>query len=246
MIRFLFGFAWIILFWSLAFLYGWVDNFLLPSPWMVGQHFATLLMSGILVPDIVATLGRVASVILWAVALGLPLGILLGSSEWLYRHVEGSIDFFRSIPATAMFPLFMLVFGIGDASKVMAAVFAAFFVVVFNTAHGIVFARKGRLRMARFMGATTWQRFTKVILWESLPQTFVGLRNATSLALVVVIVTEMFIGTSVGLGRRIVDFQIVYAIADMYAIIIMVGLLGYALNRALQTLEHRFLFWSGK
>ncbi len=197
-------------------------------------------------PDIRATLGRVASVILWAVALGIPLGMLLGSSERLYRHVEGSIDFFRSIPATAMFPLFMIIFGVGDASKVMAAVFAAFFVIVFNTAHGIVFARKGRLRMARFMGATLCQRFTKVILWESLPQTFVGLRNATSLALVVVIVTEMFIGTSAGLGRRIVDFQIVYAIADMYAAIIIVGLLGYALNRALQRLEHHFLFWSGK
>ena len=232
--------------WTLAFLYGWVDNFFLPSPWAVGGHLAMLLSSGTIVPDMVATLGRVAGVILWAVCLGLPLGVSFGSSERVYRNVEGSIDFFRSIPATALFPLFMIVFGVGDASKVTAAVFAAFFVIVFNTAHGIVFAKKARLRAARFMGATPWQCFRHIIIWESLPQTFVGLRNATSLALVVIIVTEMFIGTSAGLGRRIVDFQIVYAIADMYAVILLVGLLGYALNRVLQAIEFHFLFWSGK
>ena len=79
-----------------------------------------------------------------------------------------------------------------------------------------------------------------------LPQTFIGLRTALSLSLIVIVVTEMFIGTNIGLGRRIIDAQYVYNIKEMYAAIFITGLLGYLLNALVLLLERRLIHWAGK
>ncbi|HIH20405.1 TPA: ABC transporter permease, partial [Candidatus Micrarchaeota archaeon] len=75
---------------------------------------------------------------------------------------------------------------------------------------------------------------------------FAGLRIALSLGLIVAIVTEMFIGTTVGLGRRIIDAQLVYRVPEMYAAIILTGILGYVLNRLFLWYERRTIHWSGR
>ena len=109
-----------------------------------------------------------------------------------------------------MFPLFMLLFGLGEFTKIAIAAFAAFLVIVFNVAYGVMNARQTRILAARSMGASSLRIFKDVIFFETLPQTFVGLRTAVSLALVVIIVAEMFIGATDGLGHRIIDAQISY------------------------------------
>ena len=130
-----------------------------------------------------------------AAVIAIPLGILLGSSEKLYRSVEFLIDFFRSTPASAMFPLFLVLFGVGDRTKISVAAFGAGLVILFNVAYGVMNARKTRLLAARVMGASRLRVLFDVMLLESLPQTFVGLRNGVSLALVIIVVAEMFIGS---------------------------------------------------
>ena len=137
------------------------------------------------------------------------------ASEKLYRSVEFVVDFFRSTPATAMFPLFLLIFGIGDFAKIAVAAFAAWLVVVFNVAYGVMNARQTRILAARVMGASSWRVFRDVMFFESLPQTFVGLRMAVSVALVVIIVAEMFIGSSDGLGRRMPWTMAAFALASV-------------------------------
>ena len=168
------------------------------------------------------------------------------SNRTIYRSVEFAIDFFRSTPATAMFPLFLLVFGIGEFSQVAVAAFAAWLVILFNVAYGVMNARQTRILAARVMGATTGQVFRHVMFFESLPQTFVGLRVGVSMALVVIIVAEMFIGSSNGMGRRIIDAQQVFDLAQMYASILVTGVLGYGLNVFFLALERHFVRWSGK
>jgi NitT/TauT family transport system permease protein len=180
-----------------------------------------------------------------ALVIGLPLGILLGASERTYRSSEFIIDFFRSIPATALFPLFLLVFGITDRSKIAAASFAALLIILFNTAYGVIHAKKSRILAARLMGASRWQVFTSIILWEALPQILVGLRTAVSWALAIIVVTEMFIGTYAGIGRRLIDFQITYNITAMYATLLLTGIIGYAVNALFLLIEKKFVRWTG-
>ncbi len=225
---------------------GLVNKVLLPSPFETVAFLANSLVKGVMVIDIWATFERTAIAFACAAAVGVPLGIALGSSETAYRSVEFLIDFFRSTPSSALIPLFLLIFGITDANKIAIAAFAAVLVILFNSAYGVMHARKTRILAARVMGANAWDIFRDVLLMESLSQTFVGLRNGISMALVIVIVAEMFIGSETGLGHRIIDAQQVLNVKDMYASILVTGALGYLLNVAFLVMEKRFIHWSGK
>ncbi len=236
----------LILIWVVVSKLGLIDTFFLPDPFTVIKKLIELLTSGIIIGDILSTLIRVLLAFVIALVIGLPIGLLLGSKEKLYKSFEFVIDFFRSTPATALFPLFLLVFGITDTSKIAIAAFASALIIIFNTAHGVIHSKKSRVLAAQIMGATKTQVFRWILFWESLPQTFIGLRSAVSLSLVVIVVTEMFIGTPSGLGRKIIDAQITYEIPTMYAVIILTGIIGYLLNLFFILIEKRFLHWSGK
>lgn len=232
--------------WGIIFHLKLIDSFFLPSPIETIKELLNLLRSDLITKDISATLLRTVKAFLIAVFIGLPVGLLLGKTEKIYRSIEFIIDFFRSTPATALFPLFLLIFGVTDKSKIAVAAFGALLIIIFNTAYGVINSKKSRIIAAKLMGASRFQIFKWIIFWESLPQTFVGLRNAVSLTLVIIIVTEMFIGTNVGLGRRIIDSQLIYNTKAMYASIIVAGILGYLLNYILLFLEKRFVHWSTK
>ena len=223
-----------------------IDKFFLPDPFTTIAKLFQLLGSGAIIGDLISTLERVVLAFIISLVIGLPLGLLLGRSEKIYRSVEFIIDFFRSTPASALFPLFLLVFGITDISKIAVAAFASMLIIIFNTAYGIMHAKKSRVLAAQIMGATKAQIFRWILFWESLPQTFIGLRSAVSLSLVIIVLTEMFIGTTSGLGRKIIDSQITYEIPTMYATILLAGIVGYLLNLLFLVLEKRFLHWSGK
>lgn len=232
--------------WWLAAKGGWVNKDLLPSPIETLRDTAANIWSGSMTKDFSRTLVRVAYSIVIAVVAGVPVGIVLGAKASIYRSVEFIVDFFRSTPATALFPLFLLLFGLGDLAKVAVAAFAAWLVIVFNVAYGVMNARQTRILAARSMGASSLRIFRDVIFFETLPQTFVGLRTAVSLALVVIIVAEMFIGATDGMGHRIIDAQISYSLTDMYGSILVAGAMGYGLNLALLFLERSVIHWSGK
>lgn len=236
----------LILIWAVASQLQLVDKFFLPDPFTTIKKLIHLLGSGAIIGDLISTLERVIWAFIIALVIGLPLGLLLGRAEKIYRSVEFIIDFFRSTPATALFPLFLLVFGITDISKIAVAAFASMLIIIFNTAYGVIHAKKSRVLAAQIMGATKAQIFRWILFWESLPQTFIGLRSAISLSLVLIVVTEMFIGTTSGLGRKIIDSQITYEIPTMYATILLAGIVGYLLNLLLLSVEKRFLHWSGK
>ncbi|EOH6072831.1 ABC transporter permease [Burkholderia cenocepacia] len=236
----------VIVLWAIAHSAHWVTPRLLPGPL---ETFSTLwgsVIHGALWPDVRATVLRTGYAFAIASVAGIPAGVLLGSNSVIYRTAEFVIDFFRSTPATAMFPLFLLVFGIGEASKVAIAAFSAWLVIVFNTAYGVMHARRTRILAARVMGASSWRVLRDVMFYESLPQTFIGLRLGVSYALVVIIVAEMFIGSSDGLGRRIIDAEQIYDLTQMYATIIATGCIGYSVNLGFLMVERRFVRWAGK
>ncbi|MEG4409100.1 ABC transporter permease [Microcoleus sp. MON2_D5] len=232
--------------WWLISISGAVNPVLLPTPVATIGTLITGIFTGAMLPDLTATVLRTFSAFLMAGIVGVPVGVALGSSEKLYRSVEFLIDFFRSTPASALIPLFILFFGVSDFSKVVIAAFSAFLLIVFNSAYGVINAKQSRILAAKVMGANPWQVFKDVLLMESLPQTFIGLRSGISISLVIVIVAEMFIGTEQGLGKRIIDAQQILNVKDMYASILVTGILGYFLNMLFLLVEKRFIHWSGK
>jgi NitT/TauT family transport system permease protein len=232
--------------WYLAVWTKVVDPVLLPSPVDTFRAMWTGMAGGKLGHDFLVTVERTVYATVIAAAIAVPLGIVLGASERLYRSVEFVIDFFRSTPASAMFPLFLVIFGVGDRTKILVAAFGATLVILFNVAYGVMNARKTRLLAAKVMGASRLRILVDVLLLESLPQTFVGLRNGVSLALVIVVVAEMFIGSTDGLGNRVFEAQQLFAMPDMYAAIFASGALGYGLNLLFLTIERRFVHWAGK
>lgn len=232
--------------WSLAHSLKVADPLLLPGP---AETFGTLWngwLQGELGRDTWMTVQRTLVSFLIALAIGVPLGIVLGASSRVYHAVEFVIDFFRSTPASVVFPLFLVLFGTGEKTKIAVAAFGAALVILFNVAYGVMNARKQRLLAARVMGASPARVMMDVTFWESLPQTFVGIRSGISLALVIVIVAEMFIGSTDGLGHRVVNAQMVFEMPSMYAAIFTAGLLGYALNLLFIVLERRLVHWSGR
>ena len=240
------GVAGLVAIWSLATWQQWVDPVLLPSPIATFKALWLGMNGGALGFDFVKTVYRTAASTLIAAVIAIPLGIVLGSSERLYLSLEFVIDFFRSTPASAMFPLFLVLFGVGDETKISVAAFGAILVILFNVAYGVMNARKTRLLAAKVMGASSLRVLFDVTLLESLPQTFVGLRNGVSLALVIIVVAEMFIGSQDGLGHSVFEAQQLFDMPRMYAAIFAAGALGYGLNLFFLLIERRFVHWSGK
>ena len=232
--------------WDLVVRFGLIKAILLPTPAATIGALATGLAGGPLLGDFIVTVTRTLEAFVIAGVVGVPLGVLLGSNERAYRSVEFLIDFFRSTPSSALIPLFLLIFGASEINKVAIAAFGALLIVLFNSAYGVINARKQRVMAARVMGASRWQIFKDVLIWESLQPTFVGLRSAVSMALVIVIVAEMFIGSDSGLGHRIIDAQQVLNVKSMYAAILAAGALGYALNVLFLVAERRIVHWSGR
>lgn len=232
--------------WWLAWRAEVANPLLLPSPQATMLSLWEGMVNGDLWGDFLSTVQRTMAGFLIAAAVAIPLGIFLGSSERLYRSLEFVIDFFRSTPASALFPLFLVLFGVGEMAKILVAAFGAALVILFNVAYGVMNARQTRLLAAQVMGAGKFQRLRDVMFWESLPQTFVGLRNGISLTLVIIIVAEMFIGSSDGLGHRLVEAQMLFRMPEMYAAIFAAGALGYGLNWASLLVERRIVHWGGK
>lgn len=223
-----------------------INPVLLPTPIETFNSLFVSLFSGDLIKDFWLTLYRSLYAFVIAVVVGVPVGILLGSSEKIYRSCEFLIDFFRSTPATAMFPLFLVIFGIGDFSKIAVAAFAGTLVIFFNVAYGVMNTKKTRVMAAKAMGVSSLRIFVDVTFLETLPQTFIGLRTSISLTLVVIIVAEMFIGSTHGMGQRIIDSQQVFDMPQMYASIIATGVMGYALNQIFLIAENKFVHWKGR
>jgi sulfonate transport system permease protein len=240
------GVVGLVTIWSLATWREWVDPVLLPSPILTFKALWHGMDGGALGFDFVKTVYRTVMSTAIAAVIAIPLGIVLGSSERLYLSLEFVIDFFRSTPASAMFPLFLVLFGVGDETKISVAAFGAVLVILFNVAYGVMNARKTRLLAARVMGASQLRVLVDVTLLESLPQTFVGLRNGVSLALVIIVVAEMFIGSQDGLGHSVFEAQQLFDMPRMYAAIFAAGVLGYGLNLLFILIERRFVHWSGR
>ena len=228
----------------LIYYLGIFNKLMFPNPFSIIKQFFVLMISKEIYSEIFLTLNRVILGTIISILIGVPFGLVLGYFTKLYDMFEFIIDFSRSIPATALFPLFMLFFGIGNTSKIMLGAWIATLVIIVNTSYGVRHANKVYLKMAKVYKTSKMYILLHIVFPGALPNIFSGLRIGVSLVLIVVIVTEMFIGSVDGLGQSILNAQLTYNIPKMYALIIITGMLGYLLNILFLTLERRIIHWT--
>lgn len=229
--------------WSAVTVTGFIKPLFLPPPWHVISALYSLAANGPLWGDLGATLYRTVGAFLIAAAVGLIIGVALGAWQKLYESLEIVFDFFRSMPSPALIPLAMLLFGLGNLSRISVAAFTCALINAVQAAYAVRSIPRYRVLAARLSGAKGLFLVSHVFIPSVMPGVMAGWRITLSLSLIIIVVTEMFIGTSVGLGMRINDFHLMFRSAEMYAAILVVGLTGYVLNKALEIAERRFVHW---
>ncbi|MCU0680037.1 MAG: ABC transporter permease subunit, partial [Planctomycetes bacterium] len=199
---------------------------LFPPPQKILSAFWHFFVNRTILSDIGATFMR----LFVGLSIGSLLGILIGFSTLKSKEKNGLIfwiDFLRSIPAAVLLPIFLLLLGLGEISKIALVIFSVTLIMSINTIYGIKSINNIRLMVAKNLLLNTWQTFTKVIFPEALPHISSGLRQSISFSLIIVVVIEMLVSTEYGLGRRVVDYHLTFEISSMYAVIILIGIIGY-------------------
>lgn len=174
--------------------------------------------------------------------LGASIGLLLGRSMLLTRIFEPFLVALNSLPRIAMVPLIVLIFGLGDSSKIVTALLVVFFVVFFNTFEGARSVDRDQINAARLMGATRWQITKTVIIPSTMSWFFAALTPALSFSLIGVIVGE-FIGAERGLGRIIVEAQGRGDSTDMMLAMLVLMVVGIALAAIVRRVQNHLLRW---
>ena len=238
--------AVILILWAVVTHTGLVSPLFLPTPTDVGQAILHGLANGSIVAAVTSTLLRVAIGFALGVTLGITLGVALGSWRRAHRATEPYVDFLRSIPVTALLPLFLLFFGLGANAKIAAIAWASGLVMLINTILGVASVPPTRLMVAKTLRVRADQRLLRVILPDALPQIFIGVRTAVSFAVVVGVVSEMLLSTDAGLGAMIYNASMMYRTEEVYVGILLAGSLGYLLNLATAAFDSRIVHWRAK
>ncbi|MDP9695921.1 UNVERIFIED_ORG: NitT/TauT family transport system permease protein [Arthrobacter globiformis] len=214
----------------------------LPPVHEVLEALGTLIGNGQLQNHLAASLSRSASGFGIAVVTAVALGLLVAWYGALDRFLNPLLEVFRNTAALALLPVFTLLLGIGETSKISIVAYAAFFPVLLNTIAGVRTVDPLLIRAARSLGLSNLQLFQKVILPSAVPTIFTGIRMAGTSSILVLIAAEM-VGAKAGLGYLIVNSQMSFLIPDMYAGILTVSLLGLLVNYLLVGVERHFSRW---
>lgn len=222
-----------------------VHSLYLPRLFMVKNSLLYFLgVDGIL--DIVFTILRTLASFCIASAIGISAGLAIGMSKRLYVFFEVLIDFFRSFPSTALLPLFLFIFGLGETTKIALASFVSMWIILIHSIYGVWNIPPLRVKVARVFRASRRQLLMHVIFHSALPEIFVGLRIAFSICLIMVIISEMMVGTKYGIGKEIYESYLSYRIDQLYASLIVAGLIGYLFNKSFLLTERRAIHWAGR
>ena len=199
--------------------------------------------SGMLLTHTLASVGRVYGAFLLAAAIALPLGMLIGRISLVRALLDPTLQLLRPVPVTAWLPLSMIVFGLGPRSAFFLVALGAFYPILVNTMFGVRSVDTRLFEAAAMLGMTPAMIFPHVVLPAALPGIFTGLRLGLGFAWVVIVVGEMT-GVQTGLGAMIMDARQLSRTEIVIAGMIVIGLLGYLSDQAVQALGRRLLRWS--
>lgn len=228
--------------WELAPRAGWVESTYLSPPSVVAKALLALFKSGALSKHLAISLQRALIGMVIAVTFGTVLGLFIG----YFKRIEGFLDSlfqsFRQMSAFALFPVFILLFGVGELSKTIIIFWASLWPILLNTINGVKNVDKLQVQSVKSMGASQGFIFLKVILPAAAPDIFTGIRLGGSYCVMALVAAEM-IGATAGLGYLILYSQETFNIPDMYAGIVGLAIMGLAINYVLRLIEKSFTSW---
>ncbi|WP_346101339.1 ABC transporter permease [Nonomuraea maheshkhaliensis] len=192
--------------------------------------------------DLLPSLTRLGTGWGMAAVAGIALGVVIGSLRVVSALLEPALHFARSIPPSALFPLFMLLFGIGTPLQVALIVFGVIWPILINAMEGVRSIDPGYLDTAAVLRLGLGHRLFRIVLPAALPKILAGLRLSVSLALIMMVVSEMA-GSTDGMGYRLREAEGNIDVAAMWSVITLLGVLGIVLNAIFVALEQRHLAW---
>jgi NitT/TauT family transport system permease protein len=203
------------------------------------------LSSGALSGEIGDTLAAYFEGLALAIVIGVAAGVLIGSSRTLLDATSVVIEFLRPIPAVALIPLAILFFGLGVPARRFVIAYAAAWPILINTLYGVRSVDRVLHDVARTSGVGRTGRLFRVTLPAALPSIATGIRVSAAIALLVCVTAEFVIGSG-GVGTYMERQQIANRLPELYAAVVLVGLIGYLVNVGLRAVQRRALFWAGE
>ncbi len=224
---------------------GIIDPLFLPAFSTTVQTLFDLAASGKLLLHVLVSLQRAAAGFGLALLLAVPLGFLMGWYNKFERYTDLFVQSLRNVSTFALLPIFLLLLGLGESSKIAIIFYGASWQLLMNTISGVKSVDPIYIKAAKSMGVSDWELFKKVILPASIPSIVIGARLGAKIALMVVIAAEM-IGAKSGLGFFIQNAQFNFMIPEMYAGILTLAILGLVVNYLLVWFEKKTTSWKGE
>ena len=221
---------------------GVVDATFLPPLSEVLSAWWSLVTSGELGAHLEASLVRSLSGLGLAIATTIPLGLVIGWYRPVATLLNPLLEVFRNTAALALLPVFVLVLGLGETSKIAIIFYACSWPILLNTISGVRNVDPLLIKSARSLGLRPLQLFQKVVLPAAVPTIFTGVRLSAAYSILILIAAEM-VGAKAGLGYLINYAQYNFAVPDMYAGIITISAIGLVVNLVLVQTERRFSTW---
>ncbi len=219
-----------------------VDPTFLPPLSQVLQAWWRLAVSGQLAQHVEASLGRSLSGFGLAIAVAVPLALFIGWYRPVATLLNPVLELFRNTAALAVLPVFVLVLGLGETSKVAIILYGCAWPILLNTISGVRTVDPLLVKSARSLGLSPLRLFQKVVLPAAVPTIFTGIRLAGAYSILILIAAEL-VGAKAGLGYLITYAQFNFDVPDMYAGIITISTIGLVINQLLVVLERRFSTW---
>ncbi|MGA0594084.1 ABC transporter permease [Enterovirga sp. CN4-39] len=232
------SFAALLLTWHVAATFI-VRSVLFPAPASVMMKAGELLASGVLVDNMVASLQRILGGFLIGSALGIPIGLAIGSFQLTRKLLEPWTEFLRFIPATGMITISVIWFGIGEESKIFLIIYTTIFIVILNTAAGVASIAPNKLRAAQVLGATRWQMFILVALPATVPFILTGMRLAMANSFTTIVAAEL-VSAQAGLGVMLWNARMFMLVDDIFVSLMTLGILGFTADRLFRFAIYRF------
>jgi NitT/TauT family transport system permease protein len=228
--------------WEIAPRVELVDPVFLPPFSTVVAAFDELVRTGAMWEHMSASVFRALIGLTIAVGIAIPVGLAIGWYRPVASFLNPILELFRNTAALALLPVFVLILGIGEESKIALVIYACTFPVLLNTISGVRTVDPLLIKSASSLGFSPVRLFQKVVLPAAVPSIFVGVRMAAAASILVLIAAEM-VGAKAGLGYLITASQLNFQIPDMYAGIVAIAILGLILNAVLVLLERRLSRW---
>lgn len=237
-----------VILWYLVTALHLVSPLTLPTPLSVLQDFQTGLTSGFasktLYSDVAASFMRVTEAFVLAVVVGVPVGLVMAQNDFIFHIIDPFIEFLRPVPPLAYIPLLVVWLGIGEVPKVTLIFLGTAPVMIISTIAGVRNTPIQRIRVAQCLGANRFQQFVYAIFPSSLPEIFTGMRIGIGGAWGCLVAAEM-LAADVGLGWLVQYAGEQIQVGYIFVGIIIIGILGYAMELIIRLLERAIVPWKG-